>query len=173
MRKAIIVDIDGTIANIDHRLHHILKTNKEPDYDKFYESLDIDLPKRDVIELVECLRHKYWIILVTGRLENYREQTKEWLKEQNVYFDKLYMRADGDFRSDDIIKLEIYNKHIKPKHDVLCVLEDRQRVVDMWRRIGLTCLQVAQWDERKFSVKEDVKKLYEDEDIIELEIGGK
>jgi len=56
----------------------------------------------------------------------------------------LFMRPDGDFRADNIVKQEIYDTHIKGKHDVLFVMDDRQQVVDMWRRNGLTCFQVAE-----------------------------
>jgi hypothetical protein len=59
---------------------------------------------------------------------------------------KLFMRKTGDIRSDDIVKREIYETHIKPEWNVVCVLDDRQRVVDMWREIGLTCLQVDYGD---------------------------
>ena len=56
------------------------------------------------------------------------------------------MRAAGDDRKDEIIKREIYNREIKPAFDVLCVLDDRDQVVRMWRAMGLTCLQVAPGD---------------------------
>jgi hypothetical protein len=57
----------------------------------------------------------------------------------------LYMRQDGDFRRDDIVKQEILDKYID-KDRVLFVLDDRDQVVDMWRRNGLTCFQVAEGD---------------------------
>jgi hypothetical protein len=53
------------------------------------------------------------------------------------------MRKQGDFRRDSIVKKEIYDNDIKGKFDVEFVLDDRQQVVDMWREIGLKCLQVA------------------------------
>lgn len=56
------------------------------------------------------------------------------------------MRPDGDHRPDYVIKREIYEREIKDKYDVIGVFEDRQRCVDMWRALGLTCFQVAPGD---------------------------
>ena len=55
----------------------------------------------------------------------------------------LFMRASGDTRKDEIVKLELFDAHVRGKYDVRLVLDDRDRVVRMWRSIGLTCLQVA------------------------------
>jgi hypothetical protein len=56
------------------------------------------------------------------------------------------MRKSGDYRKDYEVKKEIYETYIKDKFNVLCVLDDRQSVVDMWRSLGLTCLQVNYGD---------------------------
>jgi hypothetical protein len=52
------------------------------------------------------------------------------------------MRGNDDNRCDSIVKEEIYNEYIKDKYNVLAVFDDRDRVVDMWRRIGLPTYQV-------------------------------
>ena len=54
------------------------------------------------------------------------------------------MRKDYDNRQDAVIKEEIYKLHIQPKFNVLFCVDDRKQVVDMWRRIGLICLQCAE-----------------------------
>ena len=56
------------------------------------------------------------------------------------------MRKNNDFRGDEIIKKEIYIEKIKDKYNILFVLDDRQKVVNMWRDLNLTCLQVANGD---------------------------
>jgi hypothetical protein len=131
MQKAVIVDIDGTVAN---------RTNRDPyDYSKVLD----DAPKPDVIEVVNSLwKSGHKIIFVTARDDSCYEDTFEWLRSHCPPFIKLYMRKTGDTRNDGVIKREIYDELIKPNFDVVCVLDDRQRVVDMWRSIGLTCLQV-------------------------------
>jgi hypothetical protein len=70
----------------------------------------------------------------------------EWLFDNACLSEDEYtllMRKDGDFRADHIVKQEILDKHID-KERVLFVLDDRQQVVDMWRRNGLVCFQVAE-----------------------------
>lgn len=136
MKKAVIVDIDGTIAT---------RTDRGPfEYDKVFS----DAPKPDVVEVVIALwRAGHEIIFVTARDDSCRLDTHRWLQWNGLPpFKNLYMRETGDIRSDGVVKREIYETFIKPEYDVLCVLDDRQRVVDMWRSIGLTCLQVDYGD---------------------------
>lgn len=55
----------------------------------------------------------------------------------------LFMRADGDHRPDHIVKPELVSHLL---HKIEMVFEDRQVMVDKWRELGLTCLQVAKGD---------------------------
>lgn len=79
-------------------------------------------------------------------MEKSREQTQKWLIDRGIHWNALFMRKDGDMRNDAIIKKEIYEENIKGRYEVLFVLDDRNRVVDFWRSIGLICLQVAPGD---------------------------
>jgi hypothetical protein len=135
MKKAIIVDIDGTVST---------RFDRTP-YD--YTKVINDLTMPNVIEVVKALwQSGNEILFVTARDDSCYEDTYEWLRLHCPPFVKLYMRKSGDKRHDAIIKREIYEELIKPNWEVLCVLDDRQRVVDMWREIGLTCLQVDYGD---------------------------
>ena len=71
------------------------------------------------------------------------QDTVTWLRKYKVGFDDFYIRKTGDFRKDNIIKSEIYMDHIRPKYNVMYVIDDRDQVVDMWRSLGLRVLQVA------------------------------
>ncbi|MFT4148238.1 MAG: polynucleotide kinase [Micrococcaceae bacterium] len=133
--KAIIVDIDGTIAD---------KNERSP-----YNWMEVhqDTPKQTIIDLVNLLAKQYRIILVSGRDAMCRDLTEQWLQKHSVYYDKLLMRQTKDNRKDTIVKEEIYRKAVEPYFEVLFVLDDRNQVVDMWRnKLGLTCLQVAEGD---------------------------
>lgn len=135
---AIICDLDGTLA-----IH-----NGRSPYD--VDKCETDLFNETVYDLL-CAKHfenGHKIIFVTGREEMYREKTINWLKRRftKSYTDLIYMRPTGDFREDSIIKQEIYDREIKGKYNVEFILDDRDRVVDMWRRNGLTCFQVADGD---------------------------
>lgn len=132
---AYIVDTDGTVALMDGR----------SPYDPTKYSTD--KPNADVIALVNTLWEQgYTIIGVSGRDEDYREDTELWWRNYGVPFDEFYMRPSGDKRKDDIIKDELYEKHIAGRYNVMGVLDDRDRVVAMWRAKGLTVFQVADGD---------------------------
>lgn len=86
------------------------------------------------------------VILVSGRESRFRKPTEHWLATHGIAYDALYMRRTRDYRKDAIIKTEIYRANIEPGYRVLFVLDDRNQVVDQWRKLGLTCLQVAPGD---------------------------
>lgn len=136
--NAIIVDIDGTIADNLHR-QNILNSNPK-DWDTFFQESHLDEPILPVVEIVQILEKVYSILIVTGRSEKYRGMTKSWLKKHKISYDKLYMRPDNDYRPDHEIKEEILIK-IKQNYSPFLAIDDRQSVVDMWRRNGLICLQ--------------------------------
>lgn len=146
--KAIIVDLDGTICNIKQRLHHIeavpgLKKN----WDAFNEDIPFDEPKQNIIALVNHYYDLgYQVVLVTGRFAKYSEVTTVWLRTHNVKWHSMYMRDNGDYRSDYIVKEDKFKNHLKHRLDVQFVLDDRDTVVAMWRSNGLTCLQVQKGD---------------------------
>lgn len=143
---AVIVDIDGTVADVEHRRHHVSDSRKK-NWHAFFEAMVNDPPKEDVIELVTILFNDgYDIIFVSGRPDNYREQTDDWLRS-HVPIDRydLHMRAAGDTRADHVVKREIL-REIQKEYQIFLSLDDRQSVVDMWRREGITCLQVAPGD---------------------------
>jgi len=140
-RKAIIVDIDGTIAT------HYDKDGSQMREHHDYSLVIDDRPIPEVINLVKLYHNAGYNVLITsGRMDNSRQSTVNWLALHGVPFDKLIMREFQDFRADDVVKLELYEEHIEPYYRVSIVLDDRQRVVDMWRRIGLRCLQVDYGD---------------------------
>jgi len=129
---AIIVDQDGTISHI---------TNRSPfDWGKVKQ----DTPDEFVIELIKNYHSLgYEILVVTGRDGSCKELTREWLNENNVPFSQLFTREAGDSRKDSVIKEEIFFNEIYNKWNIRFVLDDRDQVVDVWRKIGLKCFQVA------------------------------
>lgn len=138
LMKAIIVDIDGTIADNTHRQHFM---NLQPkNWNEFFIECHKDEPIVPVIEMIQKLCRKYKILVVTGRPEKYRQLTNFWLIKHKVPCDNLYMRKCGDYRPDHEIKLDILDI-IRREHDILLAIDDRQSVVDMWRRNGILCLQ--------------------------------
>lgn len=141
-RKAIIVDIDGTLADCEHRRHFLDKK----DWKGFFSKMSDDLIISWVRDLVENIAELSGlrIIIVTGRPSNYGGLTIEWLYENYVHYDAIFFRQEGDFRPDEIVKKEIYQTKIEPDYDVKYVIDDRSKVVKMWRDLGLNVLQCAE-----------------------------
>ncbi len=142
-----IFDIDGTLADPTHRLHHILEG--ERNWDAFYEELINDpiiLPVANIMH--SLIGAGYGIIFITGRNEVCLEDTRKWIETVlgvNCY--SLFMRRNNDRRPDYIIKKDIYESWPDElKNSIQGVFEDRNQVVDMWRELGLICLQVQEGD---------------------------
>ncbi|MCO4792771.1 MAG: hypothetical protein KC493_03605 [Bacteriovoracaceae bacterium] len=140
MNKAIIVDLDGTLCDVEHRVHHVQQ--EEKNWRAFNDGMIDDTLNIWCAKLIESMNSNgFEIIFVTGRDENYRKHTEDWLKRHHIEYKDLYMRQAADYRGDDEVKKDIYEHDIKNDHDVLFVIDDRLSVVKMWRSIGLVCLQ--------------------------------
>lgn len=157
--KTVIFDLDGTLCDITHRLHYI-QDKRHVRWDLFFKACVDDKPKSSVVALNHIVHKSMlyssgaepYIILVSGRSDEVRKETEEWLQKHKVAYNKLIMRKAGDYRADDIVKEEFLDQLLAEGHEILFTVDDRQRVVDMWRRRGITCLQCDQWEERKKTV---------------------
>ena len=143
--NAIMVDIDGTLANLDHRLHFVKDGKK--DWGKFFKACKDDLVYEDVRGLIETeFEAGTEIVLCSGRPEDYRKETEEWLAKHNIPYTSLQMRPKLNYKSDDITKAMLYRYQIKPFYDVKYVVDDRNSVVNKWRAMGLSCFQIRPGD---------------------------
>lgn len=134
---AVICDIDGTLAHMVNRGPYDTSRYMEDEPDYFI---------RDIFDSI-CIRNKAANIIVSGRSEDFRDVTERWLHSYGIVYKHLYMRPSGNKLNDAIVKREIYENLIEPAYNVICVLDDRNRVVNMWRNeLGLRCLQVADGD---------------------------
>jgi len=139
--KAIIVDLDGTLVEMEHRVP-LIKQNP-PDWKNFMEQIPADKVNHWCHELLKAFSSReYKIIIITGRGERCDGLSKQWLNDHNIKYDEYYSRKSKDRRDDAQVKKEIYLEQIKNRFDVLFVLDDRLSVVKMWRdELGLTTLQ--------------------------------
>lgn len=122
----IIVDIDGTIAQMNGRGPYEWKRVGE------------DKPRREVIDAVVAHR-SYWpvvLIIFSGRDECCREETKQWLAKTDLVGWFLYMRPEGDMRPDTVIKREMHDAHIAGKYNVKAIFDDRPQVIRLWQSLG-------------------------------------
>ena len=149
-RPIVFVDIDGTLADVRHRLKHIRGVKKK-NWKAFFEGMDRDQPIASSVAWVRSLAQHHLIVIVTARPEEYRERTVAWLKKNEIPFADLFMRRDGDRRPDYEIKREALLRW--PKKRVKLVIEDRPPVRDMWLQEGIRCMLVES-DEANQAVNE-------------------
>lgn len=132
----VICDLDGTLA-----LH---TSGRSPyDYSRVYED--------SVNEAVWTTLDAFAgigvdVVFVSGREDSCRDDTIRWLTDYCAINDpELYMRATGDKRDDTLVKYEIFDQHLRDRN-IIAALDDRDRVVQMWRKIGVPCFQVNEGD---------------------------
>ena len=138
MKKAIISDVDGTISDRRHRLHHL---EQKKDWESFFLALINDPPIQKTLNQIENLLPKYdALIFVTGRPEKYRSLTNKWIKTNTNFINyNLLMRENKDYRQDVIIKKEMLCK-IKKEYETDIVFEDQDEIAAMWTQEGLNCV---------------------------------
>ena len=152
MNKTVIFDLDGTLALIDERRRISIKNNGKMDWDTFFNPTNIALdgPNTPVIETARLFKKNgFRIVIFSGRSEVTKEATEFWLEKFNVPFDVLKMRPTSKefkFMRDDDLKEGWLNELFPNKSEIFCVFDDRNKVVEMWRRNGITCFQVADGD---------------------------
>ena len=149
MRLIYIFDLDGTLANCEHRLNHII--NNDKNWTAFFAACVDDVPIEPVLKIFDSLmrdERECWIW--TGRSDDVRDQTLNWIKTHidEGFNDKcLRMRRAGDHRPDYVIKREWLDE-LDPhtRSHIIATFEDRSSVVKMWRDAGVACFQVADGD---------------------------
>ncbi len=166
MKNTVIFDLDGTLALIDSRREISIIDNGKLDWDTFFnpKMISLDDPNIPVIKLAQMFKSDgFKVVIFSGRNDRSFHATVEWLKTHDVPHDLLVMRpdkfkdkswpiADGNpatldmrFMPDDILKKKMLDTFVDI-NDVFLVVDDRQKVVDMWRSLDLTVLQVAKGD---------------------------
>jgi phosphoglycolate phosphatase-like HAD superfamily hydrolase len=155
MKPLYIFDLDGTLADTEHRLHFI--QGEQKDWRGFFAASVNDAPIRSGVETFKALSKTAECWIWTGRSDEVREQTISWLQEHRLFHpfwspigkmlaapERFRMRKAGDYRPDHVIKSEWLYEIEPPEYDRLtAVFEDRARVVEMWRGAGVPCFQVA------------------------------
>ena len=163
-KKTVIFDLDGTLANIDVRRDRSVKPNGKLNWDIFASPDSIlhwDKPNHPVIKMAQMFHNDgFKIVIFSGRNDRSFHTTKSWLSRHRVPFQKLVMRpdkflkwgdkiADGNIATQDMRFMpdEILKKHMLDTFvdidDVFLVVDDRDKVVEMWRDLGLNTFQVA------------------------------
>jgi phosphoglycolate phosphatase-like HAD superfamily hydrolase len=152
-KKVIIFDIDGTLANSDHREHivNLAATRSEVDWDEYFDASRHDPPHYEIQWLNHIMadRDDTELVVLTARPTYCRDMTEQWLKDHDIAHSELIMKdplPDGEYDKDYVFKEKVLDQLIAQGRKPFMVFEDRQNVVDMWRSRGIKCLQVQPGD---------------------------
>tara|TARA_Y100000310_G_scaffold31362_1_gene29745 strand:- start:564 stop:1025 length:462 start_codon:yes stop_codon:yes gene_type:complete len=149
-KKTVIFDLDGTLADISARRKLAIKMpSGVMDWSVFLDPVNIklDVPNEPVIKMAQLFAEAdFNIVIFSGRSDKTKHTTLAWLTRNRVPFHKLVMRdQERIFMPDDQFKKQLLDEHADID-DVFLVVDDRQKVVDMWRSLGLTTFQVDEGD---------------------------
>lgn len=145
-----IFDLDGTLADIRHRLHYIQSAPKQ--WNEFHAACIYDTPNMPVIRVLDGLQWHHEILIFSGRSDSVRFETICWLEVHTLLPAAriragLRMRLAGDHTPDHELKRRwLHEMHAERRSRIAGVFDDRARLVRMWREEGLTCFQVAEGD---------------------------
>ncbi|QAY80406.1 AAA family ATPase [Sphingosinicella sp. BN140058] len=147
--RAVIFDLDGTIFDPGHRLHHL---DGEKDWEAFFRAMGDDPPIEPIARLARMLYHNAQdrrdidaVLIVTARpeREDWSRMTLDSLQLHDIPYTAIYMRGEGDMRPDHQVKADILQRILDDGYEPLLVVDDRPSVVRMWREHGIVTLQCA------------------------------
>ena len=146
-KNTVIFYLDGTLADITIRKELATKSNGKLDWDVFFDpsNIKLDVPNEPVVKMAQMLAfYGFNIIIFSGRTDKTKYSTRSWLAHNGIPFQKLVMRDSkiNHYTPDDILKKDMLDKYVDI-NDVFLVVDDRNKVVKMWRSLGLTVFQVA------------------------------
>lgn len=145
----VIFDLDGTLALIEKRRQLATKDNGKIDWNTFFlpANISLDEPNVPVIKTFQAMKDAGFNVgIFSGRDSISRKETESWLAENGIRPDFLYMRPEGSFTKDDILKKKWLDQLLADGKNVMCVFDDRDKVVKMWRDNGISCFQVNYGD---------------------------
>jgi phosphoglycolate phosphatase-like HAD superfamily hydrolase len=146
---SVIFDLDGTLALIDKRRSKAAKENGKINWKVFFspENIQLDEPNIAVIKTFQAMKQAgFEVGIFSGRDSISRKETEVWLKENGIQFDFFKMRPQGSHTPDDVLKKMWLDEMISDGKEILCVFDDRDKVVKMWRENGISCFQVNYGD---------------------------
>ncbi|MDB5478733.1 MAG: BcepF1 [Alphaproteobacteria bacterium] len=146
MTPLIVFDLDGTLALIEHRKHFI--HGRKKNWRRFFAACTDDLPNIPVIATFQALQAQgHRLEIWSGRSDEVRVETEAWLAQYYIRAEKLRMRRHDDHSPDDQLKEKwLLENELETGQKPLVIFDDRNKVVAMWRRHGVTCFQVAEGD---------------------------
>jgi FMN phosphatase YigB (HAD superfamily) len=146
MKKIVVFDIDGTLANVDHRRPFI--STRPKNWAAWNAAMSRDTVNEEIRWMVFRFQSdpNLRTIICSGRSDDTRDVTENWLYDREIMYDTLYMRKSGDYRQDNIVKVELLQEIRHDYGEPWLWIDDRDQVVKAIRAEGVRVLQVAPGD---------------------------
>lgn len=147
--SVIVCDLDGTLCDVEHRRHFVKKpAGEKKDWVGFFRGMADDKPQQWCMDILKKFSEfkQHTIVYCSGRPDNWKKLTMEWLEKYEAPNGYLFMRPRSDSRQDNIVKEIILDFEILTRFTPYFMIDDRKQVVDMWRARGYTCLACAEGD---------------------------
>lgn len=138
--RAIIVDIDGTLSNSDHR-EYLLNHGRR---DEYFDQVSYDDLNEWCKDLIDRYKQDHVVLLLTGRPERVRAETVNWLDLHNVHYDALIMRGEDDCEQGFIYKQKILQTRLEPNFDVKMIVDNDPDICEAFRNLGIPALEYQQ-----------------------------
>jgi len=158
MRDAVIFDIDGTLADVNEFLHHLVHRPDSPrDWEGFHRAVGKAKVKLDVFYMLKLYNvRNITVILLTSRNEEWRAETAKWLKKKHIPYDVLMMRSKVDDRSAPEFKEDRFKK-IMQEFNIVQVFDDHPGVCGVAEELGIPVTKVPGYEEASLMMEELVK----------------
>lgn len=149
MKNAIIVDIDGTLADVSGMRHYVKADPRRKDFDRFHKAACLFAPVNITVKYAASKarsQRNQAVLIVTSRKRKWGDYTKMWLDKHGIVYDKIYMRADHDDRKDYEVKRDILARIRSQGYNVVWAWDDNPNVVQLWLQEGIPVTMVPGWD---------------------------
>jgi len=138
--KAIIFDMDGTLADVNPIRHYVSGDKK--DFNSFHKASVWVRPNQQILALNHAINDQVAILIVTARNEQFRTVTSAWLEKYQVRYHHLYMRKSGDNRADYLVKQDIFKQITTAGYNVVAAVDDNPKIIALWKEMQLVVIEV-------------------------------
>lgn len=144
-RKAVIADMDGTLADVRSIRHFV--ASKPKNFDAFHAASEFVPANAQALEFVERFHASGHVVLVvTARMQRWEPATRRWLaRHMPVPFEGPFHRQDGDVRPDVQVKREIH-RYLARQFDIRAAVDDNPAVVALWDELGIPVEVIPGWE---------------------------
>jgi hypothetical protein len=136
-----VVDLDGVLADVRHRLHFVSRRPK--DWPAFFAAASQDPVLPEGLAVANTLSQEHELVYLTGRPEFCRDDTLSWLERHRTPPGRLLMRRRRDYRPSRVAKVEAL-RSLARERTVSVLVDDDVQVIEAARRVGFTVLR-ADW----------------------------